>query len=170
MYRLLIAGALLLSLVLPGKSLAQEGPEFSVFVDAKEVLLSSYFEVSFTLRNGEGSDFRPPSFRDFVVVSGPSRSVSTTIVNGQVSRQISFSYSLKPRREGTFTIGQASIEVAGKALTTSPVSIRVIRGRSGAVDREDQFFIRAEPSVTEAYIGRQISLDYKLYTTINIES
>lgn len=161
---------ILLSLLFPplfGQS--QDSPYFEARADAREVLLNSYFEVTFTLFNGDGSNFRAPSFRDFVIVSGPSRSISTRIINGRVSRQMSYSYSLKPRLLGNFRIGSASIEAGNETLRTEPIPISVVKGKPAA-ESDGEFFIQAEPSTTEAYIGQQISLDYKLYTTIDIES
>jgi hypothetical protein len=149
---------------------AQPQPVFEAYADAREVLINSYFEVSFTLKNGDGRNFKAPSFRDFTVVSGPSRSMSTSIVNGQISREMSFSYSLKPRRLGRLTIGSAAIEVNGKTLRTDPIEIFAVEGNAGAEGAGEQFFIRAELTTTEAYVGQQVNLDYKLYTTIDIES
>ncbi len=156
---------------LPAMTAAQEAPEFEAFADARQVLVNGFFEVTFTLRNGNGSNFQPPAFKDFIVASGPSRSVSTTIINGQVSKEMSYTYSLKPRKTGRFTIGPASVDVDGKTLRTKALRIEVIAGKKdGSSNEKPQFMVQAEPSTKSAYIGQQISLDYKLYTTINIES
>lgn len=163
-------GLLFCLLLSPFFSTAQEAT-FEVYTDARQALLNSYFEVGFTLRNGEGRDFKPPAFRDFKVVSGPSRSVSTTIINGAVSKEMSYSYTLQPKRVGNFTIGSASIRVDNQELRTRPVSIEVIEGDPGAVaGAEGELFVRAEPSVREAWIGQQIVLSYRLYTTVNIDN
>lgn len=155
---------------LPGAAQQQPAPVFEAYADAREVVLNSYFEVTFTLKNGEGRNFNAPSFRDFTVVSGPARSMSTSIVNGQVSREMSYSYSLKPRRPGRLTIGSATIEAGGKTLKTDPVEIVAVEGKTGEEGDGEEFFVRAELSTKEAYIGQQVNLDYKLYTTIDIES
>jgi len=144
-------------------------PVFEAYADAKQVLLNNYFEISFTLKNADGQNFRSPSFNDFVILSGPSRAVSTTIVNGQVSKEMSFSYTLQPRRTGKFTIPPANIQVNGKTLRTQPVTLEVLEGQSD-VTEEQKFFIEAIPSEKEAYIGQQIRLDYKLFTTVDIQN
>jgi hypothetical protein len=149
---------------------AQNEVTFEVFVDAKKIVADSYFEVSFTLKNAEGSQFRPPSFRDFIVVSGPSRSMRRSIINGQRSMEMGFSYTLQPRQTGRFTIGEASILVDGKTYKTEPVTLEVVEGRTSAASEEQAFFVRAVPSTEEAYIGQQINLNYKLFTTVDIES
>jgi len=170
MFRIVCTALVFVCWLFPATAGAQGQPTFTAYADAGEVLLNSYFDVTFTLSNGDGQDFRPPSFKDFVVISGPSRSASTTIVNGQVAKELSYQYSLKPRRTGTFTIGPASVIVKDEVLTTQLLTIKVLEAQTGAGDARDQFFVRAEPIAGQAYIGQQISLDYKLYTTVDIES
>ncbi len=149
---------------------AQNEVSFEAFVDAKKIVADSYFEVSFTLKNAEGDQFRPPSFRDFIVVAGPSRSMRRSIINGQRSMEMGFSYTLQPRKTGRFTIGSASITVDGKNYKSEPVTLEVVEGRTSAASEEQAFFVRAVPSTAEAYIGQQINLNYKLFTTVDIES
>ena len=143
---------------------------FKATTDARRVLVNSYLEVTFTLSNAQGAQFSPPGFEDFVVASGPSRSISTTMVNGEVTRTQAYSYTLKPRRTGTLTIGSASILVNRTTLRTKPLTIEVVEGRKGGASAEEQIFIRAEPSTETAYVGQQVLLDYKLYTTLDVES
>jgi hypothetical protein len=151
---------------------AQDNPVFEAFVSIRTASLDSYFELSFILRNASGYDFQPPDLRDFVVASGPSRTIRSSIINGKASQEVSFSYSVKPRKTGTFKIGAASIKVDSRILRTNPISLVVVERRETqhpAQSGED-YFIRAEPSVESAYVGQQISLDYKLYTLVDIES
>lgn len=64
---------LLFGLGVPDQDLAAQSQgevSFSAYTDAKEVLQGTYFEVIFTLKNGEGSGFKAPDFRDFNVLSG----------------------------------------------------------------------------------------------------
>ena len=41
----------------------QAQPTFDAYADAERIFEDGYFEVTFTLRNGEPTDFEPPSFR-----------------------------------------------------------------------------------------------------------
>ncbi len=143
---------------------------FTAFTDARRVVIDGYFEVSFTLSNADGTKFQPPSFRSFVVVSGPSRSMQRTIVNGKRTMEMSYSYTLQPRKKGQFEIGSASISANGKTLRTKPIKIEVVEGSVSSQNDENAFFVRAIPSTFEAYIGQQVNLNYKLFTTVNIES
>ncbi len=151
-------------------ALAWAQPSFTAEADARQVLENSYFNITFTLKDGQGRGFSPPSFEGFIIVNGPSRSMSTTMFNGEVSRTEGYSYTLKPRRKGTFTIGPASIASGSQKLKTQPVTIEVVEGKPGMQASAQQVFIRAEPQAEEAYIGQQILLDYKLYTTLDVEN
>ncbi|MCO6477535.1 MAG: protein BatD [Phaeodactylibacter sp.] len=145
----------------------QEGVSFEATADARQTVLESYVEVTFTLKNADGNNFTPPPFREFTVVSGPNRSVRTSIINGQVSKEEGFSYTLQPRRLGRLTVGSAAIRVKGRTLRSNPLTIEVVKSRAGG---GEEVFIRAEPSTGKAWVGQQILLDYKLYTTVNVES
>jgi hypothetical protein len=147
---------------LPFVASAQQ-PVFKAFSDARQVLKDSYFEVSFTLENGEGVNFKAPNFRNFKVVSGPSQSVSTTIVNGKMSREISFIYGLLPKATGRLTIGPASITVDGKVLKTKPFTVEVLAAAKNPVQEDKAVFVKAEPAETEIWEGQQLPLLYKLY-------
>lgn len=148
---------------------AQNDPvSFEASIDARQVLLNSTFEVIFTLRNAEGENFSPPDFSEFEVIAGPSRSVRTSIINGRVTREMGFSYTLQPRHAGQLSLGQASIRVSGRTLRTSPLTVNVVEG-SDIADGNQAYFIRAEVSKENAFIGEQLLLDYKLYTTVEID-
>lgn len=148
----------------------QKEVSFVAYADAKQVTLNSYFDLNFTVKNGNGSNFKPPRFSNFKVVGGPSKSSQTSIVNGSYSSEYSYIYSLQPIKLGKFKIGSATINVNGKTYRTMPVQIEVVKTKEGGIDDSKKYYIKAEPSTTEAWVGQQIMLDYKLYTTINIDS
>ncbi len=145
--------------------------------DARQVIIGNYFEVSFILTNAEGGNFTPPSFRNFDILSGPSQSVSSSSINGRWSRELRYSYTLQPKKVGKYKVGASSIEVKGKEMFSDPINVEVLKGKSGATSQsdiqkklEEQVFIKAVPSTEMAYVGQQVVLDYKLYTTRNIDT
>ena len=149
---------------------AQNNVSFEAFSDARQVLSNNYFEVSFNLKNADGQNFSPPSFNDFVILSGPSRGVKTTIINGLVSKEMTYTYVLQPKRVGKFTIGSATIMANNKSLRSKPFQVEVLAAKEGQKSNEQAFFVEMVPSVKKAYIGQQIRLDYKLFTTVRIAS
>lgn len=151
---------------------AQSELTFTASTNAKQVLLNGQFEVYFTLKNANGTNFTPPSFKDFIIMAGPNASNSMQIVNGRVSREMSYSFTLQPAKVGNFTIGSASIRANGKKMTTEPLSIEVLRANAAGQARgseAEEVFLQLEVNKTEAYLGEQIILDLKLYTSLQIE-
>ena len=145
--------------------------------------------------NAQGANFRAATIRDFNVISGPSQSSSSNIqwINGQMSQSVSISYTyiLQAVKEGTFTIGPASIFINGKTYNSNPVTISVLKstqnvipnnqqrrpntGRSSSQSNipnptvtKDDVFIRTIVSKSSAYKGEAILVTQKFYTKVNI--
>jgi len=160
-------------------SLAQD---FNATVDKTTVGQYEHFQVYFTFNGSDInglSNFRPPSFQGFRVLSGPNQSTSMQIINNKVSASLTFSYILQPTNVGEFTIGSASVDYNGKTYRTNPLKISVVKGtpqqrkESDGVTSDElskNVFIVAEASKTRAFIGEQITVTYKLYTKLNIAS
>ncbi|QEC76475.1 BatD family protein [Mucilaginibacter ginsenosidivorax] len=166
-----------------------QGVKFTASVNKTEVGTTEQFEVTFTI-NSNGERFVPPNFNGFLVESGPNVSQSMTVINGASSSSMAYSYDLVAVKEGTYTIGAATIVVNGKQLSTSPIKIKVVKGTSAAqanAARQQQqqqqvqgqgivaghskdinrdLFIRADVNKTSAYIGEQLTLSYRLYTRV----
>jgi len=143
---------------------------FIAVAESESIRPGNLVEVSFILKNGEGEDFTSPDFsKDFFVLSGPNRGISTVIQNGQMQREMSFSYTLQPKRNGKLTIAPARIKVGGKGMRSNALVILVTN--EGKQENNDQdFFIRAEIAQKNIYLGQQIRLDYKIYTRKEIQN
>ena len=83
---------------------------FTASVNKNKVGVNEQFSLTFTV-NDSGDKFQAPVLSDFTVLSGPSTSSSTTIINGKVSKENSYTYYLRAKKVGLFTIGSASIEL-----------------------------------------------------------
>ncbi|MEZ4983066.1 MAG: BatD family protein, partial [Saprospiraceae bacterium] len=145
---------------------------FEATTDAKEIVAGNFFEVRFTLYDANGSNFSPPDFRPFTVVSGPNRSISTTSINGNVSHETSISYTLLAEKPGRWRVNPASISVKGKLYSTQAITIEVIEsGKQKDLGNPGQeIFLVASVSDSVAFVGQQVLLDYTIYTTKNVES
>ena len=164
--------------MLVNQLVAQQPITFTAGTDAKQIVVGGYFEVNFTLENAQGQNFQPPTFKDFNLLSGPSQSISTSSFNGKWLRTLTYSYNLQPKRIGKFTVGRASIEAGGKKYTTKPFLVEVVKGKNNTATTQEelrkqietQIYIKAIPSSIDARVGEQIILDYKIYTTKQVES
>jgi len=159
-------------LFLPFFLFSQNSISFEAIANAKKVAIGNVFDVTFTLKNARGQNFKAPNFSSWQVISGPSSSMSTQIINGRMTQEMGYSYTLMPKKQGRFAIGAATIQVNGKTYKTKPLQVQVIKGKnvSSLQGTNKEAFVRAEPNVSEAYIGQQVLVDYKLYTVVNIEN
>lgn len=173
---------LILILFITGLHFNSLAQDFNATVDKTTVGQYEHFQVYFTFNGSDInglSNFRPPSFQGFRVLSGPNQSTSMQIINNKVSASLTFSYILQPTNVGEFTIGSASVDYNGKTYRTNPLKISVVKGtpqqrkESDGITSDElskNVFIVAEASKTRAFIGEQITITYKLYTKLNIAS
>ena len=146
------------------------------------------FRVSFDLNaRPDSNTFEAPSFENFDVIAGPSVSQGSSIqiINGRQTSSVSYSttYVLLPQKEGTFTIGSASVEVKGKRYTSQPIDIEVRKGRnsgsqqsqehsgenaaSSRIEKED-LILRFDISKSSVYKGEPVRAILKLYSRVAI--
>jgi len=152
-------------------NISAQNVEFSARAGAEKVFEESVFTVEFTLKNAEGRNFIPPAFKNFTVTSGVSRSSNTTIINGKRSQSISFSYEISPKRTGNLIIEPATITVDGKEIKSNALKINVVKQDPNKKrEQEEQFFVELRVSDSLVQIGQQITLEYILYTKIDIRS
>ena len=126
------------------QAFGQKEAIFYVSVNTDSLLLGNYVAVTFKLENGKGQSFTAPNLEEFAVVSGPSTSSQYSMINGEVSQSISYTYQIKPAEVGSYYIQPASIEVAGEILETNPIEIIVYPNPDGIIQspemREDDFW------------------------------
>ena len=121
-------------IILIGANMLQaQDAKFTVKVSADSILIGNYFEVTFSIENGNAENFEPPSFQGFSVVGGPNQSSSFSMVNGVTTQSKSYSYYVEPQEEGLFFIEPASVEIDGHILETEPVEIKVMPNPDGII-------------------------------------
>jgi len=147
---------------------------FTATPDVKRITENEYFTVTFEIKNANWTQFTPPAWRGFNQVGSPSQQQSPQIINGKVTSSRALVYNVLTKKAGKYIIGPAKAIVDGKEIQSNSFTIEVVKGKkkseATAAGAEGNFFVRAEPSTTTAHIGQQITVDYKLYTKVNIES
>lgn len=155
-------------------SLQVQAQQIQFTASAKSVVaVGERFQLQYKI-NAEGTGFKGPNIVDFNVLTGPNTSTSSSvqIIGGQVTREVSYTYTyvLAATKEGTFTIPPATINYDGRQFTSNAVAIEVRRGAAQqgagqAQQQEDEIdvFLRAEVSNSTPYLGEQVILTYKLY-------
>ncbi|GGH37097.1 hypothetical protein IA57_05950 [Mangrovimonas yunxiaonensis] len=147
--------------------------KFEAKVSKKKLGVNERLRVDFEM-NQDGDNFNPPSFQNFTIVGGPNQSVSHSWVNGKRSFSKTYSYFLAPKRQGTFTIQQATIEIKGEIYKTTPIAIVVTKAVDKPTDGNNADYIAsenihlvAEVSKTKPYLNEAITVVYKLYVSPN---
>jgi hypothetical protein len=154
------------------------------------VYVGERFNLVYRL-NAEGNNFRGPDIKNFMVLSGPqtSQSSSIQVINGKVSRSVEYTYTylLSAGEEGVFEIPPAKVNVDGTIYESNALKIQVIKGSatqqnqpgssssqssgtSGGGDFKDDVFIRAITNKSNPVQGEQIIVTYKLFYRINISA
>lgn len=161
------------------------GQEFNASVNETTVADNERFQVTFTF-SGKSinnlSKFSPPSFENFLILSGPNQSTSIQIINGAQSAQLSYTFVIQPKSLGNYTIGSASIMQEGNTYKSEPIKITVVKGENKPKQQQNNdsqisdseisknLYIRANVDKTRAFKGEQITIVYKLYTRLSIAS
>lgn len=180
------------------------GITLSVFADEvvfraqapKQVVVGRPFQLTYSV-NQRSRDLRAPEFTDFDVLSGPytSTSSSTSFVNGKrtSSFEQTYTYMLMAQKEGTFTIGPATVKVDGENIQSNGVRIQVLpedevapdgtgenpngrgnsrqstsgnpssQGGQGGSVSSENLFVRTIASKTRVHEQEALMVTYKLY-------
>ncbi|MAX70474.1 MAG: BatD protein [Flavobacteriaceae bacterium] len=166
-----IAKYISILLLMLSSSLAFSQVKFEAKVSKKKLGVNERLRIDFEM-NQDGDNFVPPNFADFDVVGGPNTSMSNSWINGKRTYKKTYSYFLAPKKRGSFTIKQATIEIDGETYKTFPVTVEV----TAAVDRpnappqasdiaDDNIHLVAEVSKSDPYLNEAITVVYKLYVS-----
>jgi hypothetical protein len=108
---------------------------FRVELSTDSILAGNYLEVRFIIENGAG-DFEAPDFEGFDVLVGPNTSSSFSMINGKVSQKASYTYVIRPFREGILYIEPAVFRLGETVLETDPIEIMVYPNPEGIEDNQ----------------------------------
>ena len=109
---------------------SQDGT-FEARLSSDTIYFGNNLEVSFTLKNIQGNDIKVPELIDFDLVSGPNHASSFSMINGEVSQEMTYSCIVNPRNTGEYEIGSASIETENGTLNTEPLTLVVLENPDG---------------------------------------
>lgn len=134
-------------------------------IDKNPVMLDEAIRLTVVANGGADRESFDSSIllKDFVV-GRTSVSSQTSIVNFDTKKTTTWTTTLFPRKEGTFTIPPISIE--GKK--TAPMSVNVIPvQQSDNVARD--YFVTTDIDLKEAFLNQQLFYTIKLHLATNIE-
>ncbi len=128
--RTLIKGTYVFRLLLyvivftPFISIAQV--KFSAVCPNKRIGKNEYLQIQYLVENASNVEqIEPPSFKDFLVVSGPNQQSSMSDINGAIKQYVSIEFILKPNRPGNYMLPPATAKVNGKTFLSNSLSVQV---------------------------------------------
>ncbi len=94
-------------------------------IDKDTIRMGETVIVEYSLENLTGN-FVQPDFSGLQLISGPNTSSSFSMINGKVTQSKSYSYVLRPSREGSATIGPAMVKSEDGELSSDEVEVYVL--------------------------------------------
>lgn len=112
---------------------AQGEPRFYAEASPLEVAVGEPIRVSFKLENGQNAGrFTPPDWAAAGFVQlGSSQSSNISMMNGQTTASISYSYTITPTESGTLTIPALRIWSNDREFSTEPIQIQATGNPDG---------------------------------------
>lgn len=165
--RLIIFGLLLVLTAIP-----QARAEVKVSAQVDRTIVSPGESLQLEVKvSGDSGEVDISPITDFKVHSrGTSSSVQ--IINGRMSKEVTYNYLLIPQRKGKLTIPPLTVEVDGDPHRTDPITITVTdRPPTGAGDstREKEVWVTADLSEISPFVGQQITYTFRLYNAVQID-
>ncbi|MBD3585175.1 protein BatD [Salinimonas sp. HHU 13199] len=137
-------------------------------VDKTQVMVDEAVRLTVTAYGDPRRDaFDSSALLNDFVVGRTSTSNRTSLINGKRSQSTSWTTTLFPRKEGTFTIPSFDIE----GQQTQPVTIEVVAvpdASDGSQPARD-YYLTTEVDDESVYVNQQILYTLKLYLSTDIE-
>lgn len=108
--------------------------DFSLTVNKDTVLMNNIVIITYTIKQAESDNFESPDFPNFQVVSGPNVSTSISYINGDMTRESSYSFYLKPNNPGTWTIPAVTLVTDDGTLICEAKDIVVLPNPNGIIE------------------------------------
>ncbi len=171
-----------------GGSLHAADKEIRIKASAPKVVsVGQQFRLVYEI-NTKGGKFRAPDLKDFEILMGPSTSYSesTQIINGKISRHVSYTYTyiLQAMKEGDYLIPPARLSLKGRVIESGPVRITVVKGSQpattgqggsrsgapagGATTASSNLYVRMIVDKTKVYIGEPVAVTVKIFSRVSL--
>jgi hypothetical protein len=167
-----------------------DGVRFEAHVASENLTLDQNIELTVTLERDGNQVFesyrapQPPPELD-LMHTGSSQQMQMSFVNGRQSMRMveEHQYVFHARKKGSFTIGPATVKVAGQTLSTRPVTVHIAPPLKNAISTAqgtpaqggaqpppdtltgtEDLYIDARVDKPKVYVGEQVTASWRLYT------
>jgi hypothetical protein len=98
-------------------------------------------------------------------VSFGGKSSKISIINGQMTSETVFSYTLAPTKGGTFQIGPATVFIDGQTYQSNIVTVTV--GRPAQAEQRDQY-VTTEVDNAQPFLNEQIIYTFRFFNKLTL--
>ena len=159
-------------------------------VDATRIGVEDQVQLTISLEGSDAPDsVALPALTNLALAGGPYQSTQVSIVNGRMTRTISWTYVLQPQSPGAAEVG--AVSAGGESAP--PIRMEIVTGSIRQQQRradpfgrdpfggdpfagfqgrrrqrraEPKLLIQASPSSREVRVGEPVLLTYYLYTQV----
>jgi len=154
-------------------------------VDKNQVGLNDRFVYTIEVTGTSTSLPKPqfPDFENFSILSGPNTSTNIQFINGAMSASNTYTFYLKPQKEGKFTITASTIDVDAETISSNSIEITVVKGTAKPQTQQqtpksssdedllgENLYLKAFIDKKSVYQNQQILIEYKLYFRVDVRS
>ena len=119
---------------------AQQEPEVRVSVDKPRPAANEIVRLTYAFSgSGLSGDVKVPSqlgLKNLTVVGGPSMSRQISFINFQTSQTLTFTYFLRPQKEGGAEVAETTWQIGDTSVKAAPYVLEVGPARQGAGVKE----------------------------------
>ena len=139
----------------------------SVTVDRNPVVAGTPFRITFQFKDARIDFSSPPNIEGLRLLSGPSTSNSTQIINGSMSSSRSYTYSAVVAKEGLLRIPALRFQSGKETLSTKPVTLRVLKAGERSNSTPAQFEAVIEADKRSVFLGEPVRIQYRIYNRLD---
>jgi hypothetical protein len=156
-------------LLCAAQSFAAE-PKFSATLDRDTILAGETATLTLTFE-GVSPQGMPtiPAIPGLTQVGRPASSFNTTIVNGEASSTVSFSVPLRADKAGEYVIPQFTVNVGGKQLQSTPLTLKVTAAPAVTEQSNRPAFLTIVLPKKEIYVGEVLVPEMRLFVRADLQ-
>ena len=142
------------------------GLEVTAEVDRTAIGPGESVNLTVVVKDGKG-EVDISSIKDFKVISR-GKSSNFNFINGHASKEIRYSYTLLPLKEGRLVVPGLKIVSKGKTFFTKQIIINVAKDAGTSSEKSRDIFVLSSVSNKEPCEGEQIIYTFRLYNNMQV--
>ncbi|MBN1291977.1 MAG: protein BatD [Candidatus Latescibacteria bacterium] len=156
--------------------------QISSVVNSTKISINDRLILTITITGSDARQTGKPVLKnmpDFDVFEG-GRSTKFQYINGATSYEISYTYTLIPKKTGTFEVGGAAVSDGSQNYGTNGIKVEIVSSpvqNQPSTNSEEQpvpdqpdanIFIKTYVDNNKPYVGEQITLTFELYNRLTL--